>query len=70
MAGSPRQTNVLVIGAGVSGLSAAVCIQRNVADVKVTVMSEHFPPEDIVSMVAGGVVLVGPREGLPLDAKR
>ena len=65
-----RKSNILVIGAGVSGLSTALCIQRHVKNVDITVMSEHFPPENIVSMVAGGVVFVAPRDGLPPDALR
>jgi len=48
---------VVVIGAGVVGLSTAVCIQETYANCDVTVMSEKFPPEDIVSLVAGGVIL-------------
>ena len=65
-----RKSNILVIGAGVSGLSTALCIKRHVKNVDVTVMSEHFPPENIVSMVAGGVVFVAPRDGLPPDVMR
>lgn len=61
---------ILIVGAGVSGLSSAVCIQKTLPDVNVTLMSEHFPPEDIVSMVAGGLVLVAPRPNLPSDAMR
>ncbi|KAF6026359.1 hypothetical protein EB796_015333 [Bugula neritina] len=48
---------VVVIGAGVVGLSTAVCIQETYASCDVTVMSEKFPPEDIVSLVAGGLVV-------------
>jgi len=46
-------TKILVLGAGVSGISTAVCIQERLENVDITILAKKFPPEAIVSMVAG-----------------
>ena len=45
--------SVLIIGSGVIGLSTAVCVQEKLPHCTITLVSELFPHEDIVSMVAG-----------------
>lgn len=50
---APRQVpRVLVIGAGVSGLTSALCLRRRGMDV--TVVADRFAP-DITSVVAGAL---------------
>ncbi|XP_071119046.1 D-aspartate oxidase-like isoform X1 [Haliotis cracherodii] len=45
---------VCVVGAGVSGLSSAVCVQRQCPEVQVTLVADKFSP-DTTSDVAGGI---------------
>ncbi|KAG2467929.1 OXDD oxidase, partial [Polypterus senegalus] len=54
-----RLCRVAVVGAGVIGLSTAVCIAESIPSCAVTVLAEHFTP-DTTSDVAAGILLPHP----------
>ncbi|XP_014679777.1 PREDICTED: D-aspartate oxidase-like [Priapulus caudatus] len=56
---------VLVVGAGVVGLSTAVCIQQTLPDVAVTIIADKFTDET-TSHVAAGIFRPG---GMPSELK-
>lgn len=39
-----RQLNICVVGAGVNGLSSAVCIKNQYPDANVTIIADKFSP--------------------------
>ncbi|KAI5618960.1 D-aspartate oxidase, partial [Silurus asotus] len=66
---SMKKVKVVVVGAGVVGMSTAVCIAEALPFCSVTILSENFSP-DTTSDVAAGILL--PREipGIPLERQR
>src|SRR5258708_30886763 len=50
--GGNRNETVLVIGAGVSGLTSALCLKQH--GFRVTVVADHFAPR-VTSVVAGAL---------------
>ncbi|GFN95185.1 D-aspartate oxidase [Plakobranchus ocellatus] len=57
---------VLVLGAGVSGLSSAVCVQQACPEAQVQLVSEHFSPDTTSDGSAGfwGPYLIGETDAL------
>lgn len=51
-----KMVNIAVIGAGVVGMSSAVCIAEALPHCSVTILSKHFSP-DTTSDVAAGILL-------------
>uniref|UniRef100_A0A8C4RYU7 D-aspartate oxidase n=3 Tax=Erpetoichthys calabaricus TaxID=27687 RepID=A0A8C4RYU7_ERPCA len=64
-----RLCRVAVVGAGVIGLSTAVCIAESIPSCAVTVLAEHFTP-DTTSDVAAGILLPHPFPETPLHKQR
>ncbi|XP_061100986.1 D-aspartate oxidase isoform X2 [Conger conger] len=62
-----QRTRVVVVGAGVVGLSTAVCIAEALPYCSVTVLAERFTP-DTTSDIAAGIVMGGvPFPDIPLQ---
>ncbi|KAG5857252.1 hypothetical protein ANANG_G00017430 [Anguilla anguilla] len=62
-----QHTRVVVVGAGVVGLSTAVCIAEALPSCSVTVLADRFTP-DTTSDVAAGIVMGGaPIPDIPLQ---
>uniref|UniRef100_G3MP03 FAD dependent oxidoreductase domain-containing protein n=1 Tax=Amblyomma maculatum TaxID=34609 RepID=G3MP03_AMBMU len=67
--GSPAQKRVAVVGAGVVGLSTALCIQENIPGIAVTVFADRFI-EDTLSFGAAGFFRPDENIGPTLDITR
>ncbi|XP_060790465.1 D-aspartate oxidase [Neoarius graeffei] len=64
-----KKVNVVVIGAGVVGLSTAVCIAEALPFCTVTILAEKFSP-DTTSDLAAGILLPKEIPGIPLERQR
>ncbi|KAF4084191.1 hypothetical protein AMELA_G00125600 [Ameiurus melas] len=64
-----KKVQVVVIGAGVVGMSTAVCIAESLPSCTVTVLAEKFSP-DTTSDVAAGILLPKEIQGVPLERQR
>uniref|UniRef100_A0A3P9PRV3 D-aspartate oxidase n=1 Tax=Poecilia reticulata TaxID=8081 RepID=A0A3P9PRV3_POERE len=60
---------VVVVGAGVVGLSTAVCIAESLPVCSVTLLAEKFSP-DTTSDGAAGIVFAAPFPDIPLERQR
>ncbi|XP_054651529.1 D-aspartate oxidase [Dunckerocampus dactyliophorus] len=64
-----KQVKVVVVGAGVVGLSAAVCIAEALPVCSVTLLADKFSP-DTTSDVAAGIVFAEEYPDIPLERQR
>ncbi|KAJ8399413.1 hypothetical protein AAFF_G00411250 [Aldrovandia affinis] len=65
-----QRVRVVVVGAGVIGLSTAVCIAEALPQCSVTVLADRFSP-DTTSDVAAGIIMGGaPLPDIPLEQQR
>ncbi|MCI4382568.1 hypothetical protein PGIGA_G00016390 [Pangasianodon gigas] len=64
-----KKVKVVVIGAGVVGMSTAVCIAEALPFCTVTILAEKFSP-DTTSDVAAGILLPKEIPGVPLERQR
>ncbi|XP_053489403.1 D-aspartate oxidase [Ictalurus furcatus] len=64
-----KKVQVVVIGAGVVGMSTAVCIAEALPFCTVTVLAEKFSP-DTTSDVAAGILLPKEIQGVPLERQQ
>lgn len=62
-----KSARVVVVGAGVVGLSTAVCIAETLPLCSVTVVAEKFSP-DTTSDGAAGILFAAGFPGMPQDA--
>ncbi|KAL0969790.1 hypothetical protein UPYG_G00232330 [Umbra pygmaea] len=64
-----KNVEVAVVGAGVVGLSTAVCIAEALPYCSVTLMADRFSP-DTTSDVAAGILICTPFADLPLERQQ